>query len=34
MQNASSSSYQSLCLIKVNIKKYNNNNNNNNNNSK
>ena len=29
MHNTSSSSYQSICLIKVNVKKNNNNNNNN-----
>ena len=31
MHNTSSSSYQSICLIKVNVKNNNNNNNNNNN---
>ena len=33
MHNASSSSYQLICLIKVNVKNNNDNNNNNNNNS-
>ena len=34
MHNTSSSSYQSICLIKVNVKNNNNNNNNNNGNNK
>ena len=33
MHNTSSSSYQSICLIKVNVKNNDNNNNNNNNNN-